>query len=262
MIHLEVLVADTGDLLDAQAYGAGALLRWESGPAVGGVYAEGGTLPLVAGVSLYDVWDSAGLIGTWYRTRISDAGGTTFSPYSTPFQTAVHGLYLSVDQFRAFQPTTLSDESLLILLDAAAQAIITALGYSGETTEWLRGSMGPLLMLSRPALSVTAVVEDSTTLAINDYQLSASGNVLRRTQTGDHPRTAWRGPVDVTYLPRDDYAERQRVQRELVALDLSFQPGLAGQTIGTWSETYAQSEPYATQRAAILASLNTGVLVL
>ena len=57
---------------------------------------------------------------------------------------------------------------------------------------------------------------------------------------------------------RDDTATRQRAQRALVDLELSFHPGLTGQSIGTWSETYAGSgmKSYAEQRADILASLH------
>lgn len=270
MIHLEVIVANTTDLLDANAYGAGALLRWEWSATVDGdpvPYAEGGTVALVAGTSLYDIWDDPGVDGTtWYRTRISDSGATTFSAYSSPFQTAIHGLYLSVDQCRAFPGmppvTVLTDESLLILLDAAAQAIVREHGPSGATTERLSAS-GDLLMLSRPALTITTVVEDArwapVTLAANDYSLSSSGQTLRRLSTGTNPRYYWHGRVAVTYTPFDDTAERQRVQRELVMLDIAFQPGLVSQSIGTWSEAYtASGKSYSEQRADILASLSGG----
>jgi hypothetical protein len=272
MIHLEVIVADTIDLLDAEAYGAGALLRWEWCATVDGVpvaYAEGGTEALVAGVSLYDIWHSAGAIGTWYKTRVSDSGGTSFSAYSAPFQTAEHGLYLSLDQCRAFpgMPTVaeLSDESLLILLDAAAQAIVGYAGPAGETTERHHVN-GDLILLSRPALSVSAVLEDmrgaATTLAADDYELSSSGQTLYRLSDGTNPGYYWRGRVDVTYLPFDDTAERQRVQRELVMLDIAHQPGLASQSIGTWSESYSASGSSAAARADILASLGSGVGIL
>jgi hypothetical protein len=267
VIHLEVIVADTADLLDAQAYGPGALLRWESSATVDGVYVEGGTVPLVADVSLYDIWDDAGAIGTWYRTRISDAGGTTFSPYSSPFQTADHSLYLSVSQFRLLAPTTLEDEALLILLDAAAQEIVRAIGPAGETTEWLT-AQGDLLMLSRSALSISEIVEHgpfidtTTTLDPTDYEVNGSGQTLRRLYSGPNPARRWYRPF-VTYLPVDDTASRQRVQSELVKLTISFTPGLASQTIGTWSESYTDPTKgtYAQQREDILATLYTAGVV-
>ena len=84
MRHLEIEVTNAAELLATEAYGAGALLRWESSAAEAGAYVEGGTLALVSGTTLYDVWDAAGIETTWYRTRISDAAGTTFSAYSDP----------------------------------------------------------------------------------------------------------------------------------------------------------------------------------
>jgi len=264
MIHLEVLVADAVDLLDANAYGPGALLRWESCATVDGnpvPYAEGGTVALVSGTSVYDVWDAAGTEGvTWYRTRVSNAAGSTFSPYSTPFQTAAHGMPLSVTQMRAFVTTSLSDEALLILLDAAAEAIVAEIGYPGSRTERLHAH-GDLLMLSLPALSVASVTEDGTLLDPDDYELSSSGQTLRRLDDGPSPAHRWHGWVVIACLPRDDTATRQRVQRELVALDISYQPGgLTSQRIGEWAETYAAGtgKGYGEQRADILASLRTG----
>jgi len=265
MIRLEVVVADTAILLAAEVYGAGALLRWESCATVDGVYVEGDTIALVADQSLYIIWDAAGVEDTtWYRTRISDSGvGTTFSAYSSPFQTAIHGLYLSVDQFRAFVETPLSDEALLILLDAAAQAIVREHGPAGETTERLR-ARGDLLMLSRPALSIATVIEDARwsalSLADDDYELSSSGQTLYRLSDGTNPGWCWRGRVDVTYTPFDDTAERQRVQRALVMLDINYHSGLTSQQIGTWTETYAANSVfnYEIERAAILASLGGG----
>jgi hypothetical protein len=263
VIHLQVVVADTADLLATESYGAGALLRWESAAAVDGTYTEGGTIALVAGTSLYDVWDAAGVAGTtWYQTRVSDASGTTFSAYSTPFQSAEHDQYLSPDQFRAFEPAAnLSDEALLILLDAAAQDIVRAAGAGGVQSEHVHGH-GELLPLSHPALSVTTVVERDVTLDATDYAVSGTGLMLRRLHSGTHPAHGWWGPVDVTYQPVDDTATRQRVQLELVKLAITFSPGLASQQIGTWSESYTTSgKTYDQQRAEILATLSDGVAI-
>jgi hypothetical protein len=262
MIHLEVIVPDTSDLLDPNAYDSGALLRWESSATVDGAYVEGGTIALVADVSLYDIWDAAGAVGTWYRTRISDAGGTTFSAYSSPFQTAEHGLYLSADQFRLLAPTSLTDEALLILLDAAAQEIVRAAGPSGEITERL-SSHGDALMLSRPCLSVTEIIEGDVTLDPDDYELSSTRQMLWRLTDGPNPRRWWGHRVRVTYLPVDDLAERQRAQAELVKLSIAFNPTLASQTIGTWSESYVTNpKPYADQRQDILSTLGGGGFIL
>ena len=267
MIHLQVVVSDTAELLADEAYGAGALLCWESCDTIDGVYVPGDTVALVTGVGLYDIWDAAGVPGTtWYQTRISDSGGTTFSAYSSPFQTT-HGLYLSVDQFRAYVNSPLTDDALLMLLDAACAAIDDAIGPTGDIREFFR-VQGDLLMLSRRAESITTVIEDArrsaVTLDDDDYELSTSGQTLYRLSDGTNPRWYWSGRVDVTYRPFDDTANRVRVAVELVKLDLAHQPGLASQTIGTWSETYATGSQatYAEQRAAILASLSGGAWIV
>jgi hypothetical protein len=121
-------------------------------------------------------------------------------------------------------------------------------------------------MLSRPAASIGTVIEDywgsETTLAADDYEVRSSGQTLRRLHTGTNPAYHWRGRVDVTYTPAVDADTRKRVQLELVKLDLAFSPTLASQTIGTWSETYASGKAYPEQRAEILASLGSGVLVV
>ena len=263
LVHVQVYGVD--DLLNSGMYDAGAVVRLEWCATQAGTYASVGTAALVTGDEAYTIYHPEGSSSTWYRTRYENAGGSVTSDYSPAFQADIHGLYLSVDQYRAFDPVpSLSDEALLVLLDAAAQAIIAAHGYHGATTEWLRGGRGPLLGLSRPALSVTSVTEDNVALAADDYELSASGGTLRRLSGGTNTRRWWGWTVDVAYLPRDDLAERQRVQRELVQLDITFQPGLAAQTIGTWSETYASAtaKTYAEQRANILASMGQQVLIV
>ena len=55
MRHLEIEVVNAAELLAGEAYGAGALLRWERSATEAGTYVEGGTLALVAGTTLYDV---------------------------------------------------------------------------------------------------------------------------------------------------------------------------------------------------------------
>jgi len=259
MIHLTVIVANVDELLDAEAYGAGALLRWESSATIDGIYVEGGTEALVAGTLLYDIWDDAGTTTTWYRTRVSDSTAATFSPYSTPFQPASAQLYLTLDQFRAFEPSsTLSDESLLILLQASAADIVGAIGPLGDAVAVLHAH-GPLLMLPYRASGIVSVIEDAygapTTLAADDYELSWTAQTLRRLNDGTNPASYWRRRVKVTLSPVDTLAQRQRAQLALMRLDITTNPGLASQTIGTWGESYRTDVPISEQRDEILASL-------
>jgi hypothetical protein len=170
---------------------------------------------------------------------------------------------LTVDQFREHVTSSLGDEAIQRLLDAAAETIELAAGpyaSAGTITEILGSQSGPLLMLSRSAESVSEVIEgtgsSATTLAVDDYELSQSGNILRRLNDGTNPSWRWRHRTFATYLPLSDLAIRDMVQLELVKLDIAFNPNLVSQTIGAWSETYQAGKPYPEQRADILASLN------
>lgn len=165
----------------------------------------------------------------------------------------------TVTRLRDFVATTLSDATLQTLLDAAFAAIVDEVGPPGELEESFSPS-GDLLRLSRTAGSVVSVTEDARysalALAADDYELRRSGHILVRRRDGTNQASCWRGRIEVAYVPVDDTANRIRVATELVKLNISFSPGLASQTIGTWSETYRTDVPYPEQRAAILASLS------
>lgn len=181
---------------------------------------------------------------------------------------------LTVAEFREHVTTTLGEDAVQRLLDAAEEAIIEragpAIDVSGsvitDTTERFNPN-GRSLMLGWRAESIVEVIERAqwavpVTLAADDYELSSSGFLLRRLYTGTHPATHWRPFVDVTYSPFSDLATRERVQIELCRLDIAFNPTLASQTIGAWSETYQTGLPYATQRADILASLHADRILM
>lgn len=179
---------------------------------------------------------------------------------------------LSEAQIREHITTALVSDALMRLADAAEEAIIERAGPTldeyilTDVTERFRPS-GPALMLSRRAESVVSVSEyahrsDPTELAADDYALSSSGNMLRRLRDGTNPATAWHPDVDVTYTPFTDTASRYRVQLELIKLDIAFNPTLASQTIGSWTEQYAQGRPYHEQREDLLASLHGDPVVM
>lgn len=179
---------------------------------------------------------------------------------------------LSEAQIREHITTSLVSDALMRLADAAEEAIIERAGPTIEdylvtdTTERFRPH-GPTIMLARRAESVVTVSEhahraDPTELAADDYALSSSGNLLRRLRDGTNPATAWHADVDVTYTPFTDLSTRYKVQLELIKLDIAFSPTLASQTIGSWTEQYAQGRPYAEQREDILATLHADPVVM
>jgi hypothetical protein len=170
---------------------------------------------------------------------------------------------LSVDDLRTHVTTALADTALQDLLDAGEQAITRVLGPVGPVSEMFRRVSGDLIMLSRRAVSITSVVEGTTTLAADDYELR-SGTLLRRLSDGTNAGSrwlTWSGPVIVDYIPESDVAERQRALVQLVNLDLAYAPGVTSERLGDWAETQGSSQSgksYEQERETILASLTDG----
>lgn len=248
-------------------YGAGAVVRIQSGALEAGPFADlvpAPTVAIVSGTSEYRIVDAAGTSATWYRTRYENVGGTSVSDWSDPRLGAERPIYLSLEDLKLLIATTLDDEALLILLDAAKSEIIRYAGPGGDVTEMLSGP-GDLLALSAPAESITGIVADDVTLDTTDYRV-LSPTLLLRLATGTNPAYAWGHHVFVTYVTEDDSALRQRVQADLVRHAIASTPGagaLASQKIGTWEETYATSSSttYTQTREDILSTLSTGMLI-
>lgn len=168
---------------------------------------------------------------------------------------------LTVDEYREHVTTALEDDALQRLLDAAEADIVRYAGDGGEVTEYVDGQ-GRFITTHRPIGSVTSVAEvyGSTTLDLsaNDY-LQRSACVLERLTTGDHARHCWRGRVATTYLPADDEATRVGVQLDLVTLAIAYQPGVARETVGSWTQQYAAAVgAHQAEHDAILSRLDIG----
>lgn len=105
MIRVDLNVNNAADLLDTAAYGAGAKVRLERATSEAGVYSEVTTLALVAGTDSYTYWDGTGTPASWYRSRVSDTGGVSFSAYSDPFRSTAIVAYAEVDDLEEMLPT-------------------------------------------------------------------------------------------------------------------------------------------------------------
>lgn len=161
---------------------------------------------------------------------------------------------VDLDLLRAHVGQGPSDDVLAGLLDAALEAIDDRYGPADAGgREYLR-PFGEWVKLGRRASTVEAVLEGGSALGEEDYELWPGGRFLRRLSGAQS--TAWAGMVDVTYTPLPEDAGRDRIVIALCDLDLNRSPGLAGITVGPWSEQYTQSdEGYQAQREAILGSL-------
>lgn len=169
---------------------------------------------------------------------------------------------LSVEDFREHVSTTLEDDAVQRLLDAAEAEILRYAGDPGAASEVYTGQ-GRYITLARPAASVSSITETryttTTTLAADDYFLYPSGLILERLTGGTNSSRYWRGRSVVTYVPRDDADIRVGVQLDLVNLALNFEPGKGMEVIGSWTEQFSQAaEANRELFDGILARLDVG----
>lgn len=166
---------------------------------------------------------------------------------------------LTVDELQEHVQTTLGDDALQRLLDDAEAAITAYAGAVGTAVEIVNGGAGRI-SVSRPIDSVTTIVErdgwtSPVTLAVDDWETYGRFE-LTRLRTGTNSSRAWRGPVRITYVPVDDTATREMVQVELIRLSIATNPGLASETVGAWTQTYASGrKSIPDQRGEILSRL-------
>lgn len=133
---LKIVVDDPDNLLNAGAYGAGALIRIQQAAVEAGPYTDVSgtgstpTIPIVAGVNAYTGFDPNGASTTWYQTRYENAGGSRLSEWSDPFQVTIEGSDLicslaSVKRRLRIDPTdTTKDDDLIEIIGEVTDEII------------------------------------------------------------------------------------------------------------------------------------------
>jgi hypothetical protein len=99
---IALFVEEPDQLLNAGAYGTGAIMRVQWCATETGTYADVSgtgstpTIALVAATRAYTAYDPAGASTTWYRTRYENSGATRLSDWSAVFQVSAEdqGAYL------------------------------------------------------------------------------------------------------------------------------------------------------------------------
>jgi hypothetical protein len=155
------------------AYGTGALLRWESGASSSGPFTERGTTVLDPIVTFYAFDDPS--VSAWYRTRFSDAGGTSFSAYAAVDSVGGYCSLLDVKQRQTGDVPVQSSAFDATILDAIAEVSDLINGevrnLRGEPEGWsflpgtptvsrYTGRDAPLLMIhDSVAVSATTILD-------------------------------------------------------------------------------------------------------
>lgn len=89
---LKVPVESPDEILNAGAYGAGAVIRLQTSATEAGAFADVSgtgstpTIAIVTATNSYTGYDPNGIVSSWYRTRYENAGATRLSDWSAAFQ--------------------------------------------------------------------------------------------------------------------------------------------------------------------------------
>ena len=89
---LTITVENPDQVLNAGLYGAGAVVRVQTGATKTGVFADVSgtgstpTIPVVTATRSYTGYDPIGIGSSWYRTRYENVGATRLSDWSPAFQ--------------------------------------------------------------------------------------------------------------------------------------------------------------------------------
>jgi hypothetical protein len=130
-VLLRVSVDGVGDKITE--FGAGAKLYWyRDNTSAAGTFTDAtGNVTLVATQSQYEIVDSTGAVGHFYRTRVGNTGGTVFDTYGNVFQAGALSSYASVDDLREIVgvPDNSRDNLLSDLLLRCTVSITNALGW-------------------------------------------------------------------------------------------------------------------------------------
>ena len=178
--RLKIGVVNPDDLLATNEYGTGALISVERSTVGGTGYAVLGTVALLAGITSYRYDDSTGIDTSWYRTRYSNAGSTSFSSYSAEFQaTAIRPDYAMLDdaKLRLGIPDT----------DVTNDAVLQT--FCDQVNRWIESYTGRVL---RPIPAVSTTITAGGTLASTSITLASAVNI----SAGD---TLMLGPVAGTH---------------------------------------------------------------
>lgn len=128
---IRVNVDNPGDKITE--FGAGAKLYWarDNNSATGAFTDASGSTTLVATQTQYEIIDTTGAVGHWYRTRIGNTGATLFDEWSPPFQAGAASAYATLDALREYVqlPNNARDNLLSDLLVDASGYLDAKIGH-------------------------------------------------------------------------------------------------------------------------------------
>lgn len=207
MIRADIWLTDPASILEAGAFGEGALIRLERSDDDGDTYEEITTLAIVATTVSYQFWDEDGDETSLYQWRVSDSDDEIHSPYSASFAgtnpaaSIAPVSYATIEQALAHFETDLPPARaarLGTLLEVATgqvnEQLRTRVDYFRHSTEtWtLDVNRRSDVLHCHDGLVSVETVEYSTDGGDTYTELEADEWVLR----GANPRSSARTPAD------------------------------------------------------------------
>jgi len=156
-------------------------------------------------------------------------------------------------EVKAQVKTTYTDETVQEILLQAEVDVVEQVGPRfGDTVGYVLDfdpELTELIELSRRAATITTVVEytdarhepTKTTLAANDYELSADKGTLRRLSSGTNARSVWGWHVELIYDPADDDIRRNQVLIQLCRLEINYRSSQS-ESVGDFSRQLLDHE--------------------
>lgn len=173
---LTLTAENAGELLNAGAYGTGAVFRVQSSTTETGTFADisgTGSTPTVAlvdGTRSYTAYDPSGTSSTWYRTRFENSGATRVSDWTAAFQVGAEeaGFLCSIYDVEQRLTGTITANNRELLIEFIRDASTDIEGYcdrwfsprplSGTTTYLFSPAVtGRRLFVPKGVRSISAI---------------------------------------------------------------------------------------------------------
>jgi hypothetical protein len=162
---------------------------------------------------------------------------------------------ITIDELKTHVETDLTDAALQRIIDSQEALIVRRLGAHEVQCQVFSPNYQRVLYPYRKVSSITSIVEEvgdtETTLAADDYAVTADGRRIDRKQDGTNPRRFWGERVTVTYAPEGQADERKMVLIDLCKLTIEYNAKKSEST-GDHSES---AKDYTKEREEVLSSL-------
>lgn len=196
--QIKLTAENPDELLNAGAYGAGAVIRLQTASAAAGPFADVSgtgstpTIALVSGERSYTGYDPGGTSTSWYRSRFENSGATRTSDWSAAFQVvassdALCSVYDVKQRLGINDADTSQDENITDWIGQASAWMVhrvrrplTPDPPSGDRTYTFDGRGGAVLFVRRGVRSITTLEVATETggaysiVAASDYFLRPS----------------------------------------------------------------------------------------